>query len=201
VAGASVNGKGPVSGTFAVVVNAPGNSSVHVPDLPLLTGTFSGTNDLSPASPGGAAGQHSRRVQDRWRPAGSALHRDLPPAVRLGSSRKAEGARRRAPSWRPPLQLDQGALGSSPRRLTIACRPAHGLGPRGEPAARRCPARVHGPEPRAFGSAPCTSCAVTRGWHPCSRAAGGDGPGELRSRELGGGHQPRRSMRARHRRG
>ena len=49
VAGASVDGKGPVSGTFAVVVNAPGNSSVHVPDLPLLTGTFSGTNDLSPA--------------------------------------------------------------------------------------------------------------------------------------------------------
>jgi hypothetical protein len=31
------------------VVNAPGNSSVHVPDLPLLTGTFSGMNDLSPA--------------------------------------------------------------------------------------------------------------------------------------------------------
>ncbi len=49
VAGASVDGKGPVSGTFAVVVNAPGNSSVHVPDLPLLKGTFSGINDLSPA--------------------------------------------------------------------------------------------------------------------------------------------------------
>jgi hypothetical protein len=47
VAGASVDGKGPVFGTFSVVVNAPGNSSVHVPDLPLLTGTFSGTNDLS----------------------------------------------------------------------------------------------------------------------------------------------------------
>jgi hypothetical protein len=47
--GDSVDGKGPVSGTFAVVVNAPGNSSVHVPDLPLLTGTFSGVNDLSPA--------------------------------------------------------------------------------------------------------------------------------------------------------
>jgi hypothetical protein len=49
VGGASVDGTGPVSGTFAVVVNAPGNSSVHVPDLPLLTGTFSGINDLSPA--------------------------------------------------------------------------------------------------------------------------------------------------------
>ena len=49
VAGASADGKGPVSGTFAVVVNAPGNSSVHVPDLPLLKGTFSGVNDLSPA--------------------------------------------------------------------------------------------------------------------------------------------------------
>ena len=42
-------GNGPVSGTFAVVVNAPGNSSVHVPDLPLMTGTFSGANDLSMA--------------------------------------------------------------------------------------------------------------------------------------------------------
>jgi hypothetical protein len=40
-------GTGDVWGTFAVVVNAPGNSSVHVPDLPLLTGTFSGKNDLS----------------------------------------------------------------------------------------------------------------------------------------------------------
>jgi hypothetical protein len=49
VAGASVDGTGPVSGTFAVVVNAPGNSSVHVPDLPLLQGRFSGVNDLSPA--------------------------------------------------------------------------------------------------------------------------------------------------------
>lgn len=42
-------GTGPVSGTFAVVVNAPGNNPAHVPDLPLLTGTFSGVNDLSPA--------------------------------------------------------------------------------------------------------------------------------------------------------
>ena len=40
-------GIGPVSGTFSVVVNAPGNSSVHIPDLPILTGTFTGTNDLS----------------------------------------------------------------------------------------------------------------------------------------------------------
>lgn len=39
-------GMGPVSGTFAVVVNAPGNSSVHVPDLPLLTGTFQGLIDF-----------------------------------------------------------------------------------------------------------------------------------------------------------
>ncbi len=42
-------GTGDVWGTFAVVVNAPGNSSVHVPDLPLMTGTFKGKNDLSPA--------------------------------------------------------------------------------------------------------------------------------------------------------
>ena len=42
-------GVGLVKGTFAVVINAPGNSSVHVPDLPLLTGTFQGTIDLSQA--------------------------------------------------------------------------------------------------------------------------------------------------------
>ncbi len=41
------NGVGPVSGTFDVVINAPGNSSVHVPDLPVISGTFSGTVDLS----------------------------------------------------------------------------------------------------------------------------------------------------------
>jgi len=39
-------GMGPMSGTFAVVVNAPGNSPVHVPDLPLLTGTFQGLIDF-----------------------------------------------------------------------------------------------------------------------------------------------------------
>jgi len=43
----TVSGTGPVSGTFDVVVNAPGNSSVHVPDLPVITGTFSGNVDLS----------------------------------------------------------------------------------------------------------------------------------------------------------
>jgi len=41
------SGTGPVSGTFDVVVNAPGNSSVHVPDLPVIGGTFSGAVDLS----------------------------------------------------------------------------------------------------------------------------------------------------------
>lgn len=40
-------GMGPVSGTFDVVVNAPGNSPVHVPDLPVISGTFGGTVDLS----------------------------------------------------------------------------------------------------------------------------------------------------------
>ena len=43
----TVTGAGPVNGTFDVVVNAPGNSSVHVPDLPVVSGTFSGTVDLS----------------------------------------------------------------------------------------------------------------------------------------------------------
>jgi hypothetical protein len=45
----TVIGTGPVSGTFDVVINAPGNSSVHVPDLPVISGTFSGDVDLSPA--------------------------------------------------------------------------------------------------------------------------------------------------------
>jgi hypothetical protein len=40
-------GTGPVSGTFDVVINAPGNSPVHVPDLPVISGTFSGDVDLS----------------------------------------------------------------------------------------------------------------------------------------------------------
>src|SRR5262252_969681 len=45
----TVTGLGPVSGTFDVVINAPGNSSVHVPDLPVISGTFQGEVDLSPA--------------------------------------------------------------------------------------------------------------------------------------------------------
>ena len=42
-------GLGPVWGKFAVLINAPGNSDDHVPDLPVLTGTFAGDVDLSPA--------------------------------------------------------------------------------------------------------------------------------------------------------
>jgi hypothetical protein len=42
-------GLGPVWGKFAVLINAPGNSDDHVPDLPVLTGTFTGDVDLSPA--------------------------------------------------------------------------------------------------------------------------------------------------------
>jgi hypothetical protein len=42
-------GLGPVWGTFAVLINAPGNSDDHVPDLPVMTGTFTGDVDLSPA--------------------------------------------------------------------------------------------------------------------------------------------------------
>jgi len=45
----TVLGTGPVSGNFDVVINAPGNSSVHVPDLPVISGTFSGDVDLSSA--------------------------------------------------------------------------------------------------------------------------------------------------------
>jgi hypothetical protein len=43
----TVTGIGPVHGTFDVVINAPGNSKVHVPNLPVITGTFDGTVDLS----------------------------------------------------------------------------------------------------------------------------------------------------------
>jgi hypothetical protein len=42
-------GVGEVKATLTVVVNAPGNSSVHIPNLPVLTGTFRGTIDLSQA--------------------------------------------------------------------------------------------------------------------------------------------------------
>ena len=43
----TVTGIGPVYGTFDVLINAPGNSKVHVPNLPVITGTFHGTVDLS----------------------------------------------------------------------------------------------------------------------------------------------------------
>src|SRR3989442_1680633 len=42
-------GTGPVHGKFDVVINAPGNSSAHVPNLPVISGTFDGTVDLSQA--------------------------------------------------------------------------------------------------------------------------------------------------------
>src|SRR5919197_2531946 len=43
----TVTGQGPVHGRFDVVVNAPGDSSRHVPNLPVMSGTFAGTVDLS----------------------------------------------------------------------------------------------------------------------------------------------------------
>lgn len=42
-----VTGTGSVSGEYWVVVNAPGNSRVHVPDCPVESGTFTGTIDFS----------------------------------------------------------------------------------------------------------------------------------------------------------
>src|SRR5213596_2234887 len=45
----TVTGIGAVYGTFDVLINAPGNSKVHVPNLSVITGTFDGTVDLSPA--------------------------------------------------------------------------------------------------------------------------------------------------------
>jgi len=43
----TVDGTGPVHGKFDVVIAAPGNSSAHIPNLPVITGTFDGTIDLS----------------------------------------------------------------------------------------------------------------------------------------------------------
>ena len=43
----TVTGRGAVVGTFDIVINAPGSSSVHVPSLPVISGTFSGQIDLS----------------------------------------------------------------------------------------------------------------------------------------------------------
>jgi hypothetical protein len=40
-------GIGTVSGEYWVVVNAPGNSAVHVPDCPVESGTFEGTIDFT----------------------------------------------------------------------------------------------------------------------------------------------------------
>ncbi len=45
----TVTGTGLVGGTFDVVISAPGNSSVHVPNFPVISGTFAGDVDLSPA--------------------------------------------------------------------------------------------------------------------------------------------------------
>lgn len=42
-----VTGIGTVSGEYSVVVNAPGNSAVHVPDCPVEAGKFEGTIDFS----------------------------------------------------------------------------------------------------------------------------------------------------------
>jgi hypothetical protein len=45
----TVTGIGAVYGTFDVLINAPGNSKVHVPNLSVITGTFDGIVDLSRA--------------------------------------------------------------------------------------------------------------------------------------------------------
>lgn len=42
-----MTGTGTVSGDYFVVVNAPGNSAVHVPDCPVESGKFEGTIDFS----------------------------------------------------------------------------------------------------------------------------------------------------------
>jgi hypothetical protein len=44
-----LTGLGPVQWTFDVVINAPGNGAAHVPDLPVISGTFGGNVDLSNA--------------------------------------------------------------------------------------------------------------------------------------------------------
>jgi hypothetical protein len=45
----TVTGTGWAWGTFDVLINAPGNSKVHVPNLPVISGTFDGRVDLSRA--------------------------------------------------------------------------------------------------------------------------------------------------------
>jgi hypothetical protein len=45
----TVTGTGWAWGMFDVLINAPGNSKVHVPNLPVITGTFDGQVDLSRA--------------------------------------------------------------------------------------------------------------------------------------------------------
>ena len=44
-------GKGPTSGTFDVVIDIPSNPSVHVPDLPVISGTFHGDIKSVPGVP------------------------------------------------------------------------------------------------------------------------------------------------------
>jgi len=44
-------GEGPTSGTFDVVIDIPSNPSVHVPDLPVISGTFEGSITSVPGLP------------------------------------------------------------------------------------------------------------------------------------------------------
>jgi len=44
-------GEGPTSGTFDVVIDIPSNPSVHVPDLPVISGTFQGAITSVPGLP------------------------------------------------------------------------------------------------------------------------------------------------------
>ena len=89
----TVTGTGPVDGTFDVVINAPGNSSVRVPDLPVISGTFSGTVDLSLAVLGPYEAP-SRSREWRTRRAGtssrcrrqSSCHSTVPSACRSQST-------------------------------------------------------------------------------------------------------------------
>src|SRR5216117_2696021 len=77
----TVTGLGPVSGTFDVVINAPTNSSLHVPDLPVSAGRSTATSTCRwPAS---TAYSRYNRGQLHHRADGRPGHRDArpPPAV------------------------------------------------------------------------------------------------------------------------
>ena len=78
----TVTGLGPVSGTFDVVINAPSNSSVHVPDLPVSAGRSTATSTCR--WPSSTAYSRYNRGQLHHHADGRPGHRDARPAPAVG---------------------------------------------------------------------------------------------------------------------